>query len=110
MNPLPLVTLAALAHGGRALGRGQLPELQPVLGVHPGLGVGGQDGGAVGPAQPQAEAALLRVAQGRDLPGAVVAAQRDHPRLLRHRPQAPRLGPLQDRGGAGRMNYGYLLK
>ena len=68
----PSLPLAALSHCGRALRRGQLPELQPVLGVHPGLGVGGQDGGAVGPAQPQAEAALLRVAQGRDLPGRVI--------------------------------------
>lgn len=39
----------------------------------------------MGPAEPKAEAALVRVAQGRDLPGAVVAAQRDHPRQQRHR-------------------------
>lgn len=44
-------------------------------------------GGVVGPAQPEAKAAFVRVAQGRDLPGAVVAAQRDHPRQQRHRSQ-----------------------
>lgn len=38
----------------------------------------------MGPPQSEVEAALVRVAQGRDLPGAVVAAQRDHPRQQRH--------------------------
>ena len=54
----------------------------------------------MGPAQPEAEAALVRVAQGRDLPGAVVPAQRDHPGQLGHRPPPPHLGPEQDWRGA----------
>lgn len=44
-------------------------------------------GGVVGPAQPEAEVALVRVAQGRDFPGAVVAAQRDYPGQQWHRSQ-----------------------
>ncbi len=48
----------------------------------------------------QDEVALVRVAQGRDLPGAVVTSQRDHPGLERHRSSPQRLGSEQDRRGA----------
>ena len=34
-------------------------------------------------------------------PGAMVPPQRDHPGLIWHRPPPPRVGPLQDRRGAG---------
>ncbi len=55
------------------------------------------DGCVVGSEEPEAEAPLVRVSQGRDLPSAVVAAQRDDPGLLRNRPPFARLGPEQDR-------------
>src|SRR4051812_40621208 len=58
------------------------------------------DGGSLGPAQSEVEAALLRVAQGRDLPGAVVAAQRDDPRFKWNRSPTEHLGPEQDWRGA----------
>ncbi len=53
----------------------------------------------------QDEVALVRVAQGRNLPGAVVAPQRDNPGLERHRSSPQRLGLEQDRRGTIGRRY-----
>jgi len=63
------LTQLLFLQGWRSHRGSQLPVLQPLLGVHPGLRVGRQDGGSLGPAKPEAETALVRIAQGRDFPG-----------------------------------------